>query len=155
MGSAAGDAGLLERLRRQLARERLDLACELALLNGQYLDASGESAEREQRRGQLPVVTALRTDRREPAQELRAGQRAEFRALWRGAEPQPRGGGFGAAFFEWRSASQRSVISAIIPCATCGGPPLRLLTKHSRAYLPGLSRASSVICFVPPAILAV
>jgi hypothetical protein len=58
-------------------------------------------------------------------------------------------------FLGWRSASQRTVISAIIPCATCGGPPLRSLTKHSRAYLPGVSRASSVICFVPPAILAV
>jgi len=28
--------------------------------------------------------------------------------------------------------SQRTVISAIIPCATCGGPPLRSLTKQSR-----------------------
>ena len=65
-GRERTDAGLLEQLRRQLPRERLDLACELAFLNGQCLDASGESAEREQRPAQLRVMTALRTDRREP-----------------------------------------------------------------------------------------
>ncbi len=54
-----------------------------------------------------------------------------------------------------RRTIQRTVISAIIPFATCGGPPLRSLTKHSKAYLPGLWRSSSVICFVPPSILAV
>jgi hypothetical protein len=43
------DAGLGEQLRRQLPRERLDLACELALLNGQCHDAPGKSAQREQR----------------------------------------------------------------------------------------------------------
>jgi len=69
-----------EQLRRQLARERLDLACELALLNGQCRDAPGESAQREQRPAQLRVLTAFRTDRREPAQELRASQRAELSA---------------------------------------------------------------------------
>jgi len=79
-GRERTDAGLLEQLRRQLPRERLDLACELALLDGQCLDAPGESAEREQRPAQLRVLAALRTDRREPAQELRAGQRAELSA---------------------------------------------------------------------------
>ena len=80
MRPRATDAGLLEQLRRQLPRERLDLACELALLNGQCLDAPGESAQREQRPAQLRVLAAFRTDRREPAQELRAGQRAELSA---------------------------------------------------------------------------
>jgi hypothetical protein len=36
-GGERTDAGLLEQLRRQLSRERLDLACELALLNGPML----------------------------------------------------------------------------------------------------------------------
>jgi hypothetical protein len=36
-GRERTDAGLLEQLRRQLSRERLDLACELALLNGPML----------------------------------------------------------------------------------------------------------------------
>ncbi|MDQ3097932.1 MAG: hypothetical protein M3Q61_07185 [Chloroflexota bacterium] len=71
-GRERTDAGLLEQLRRQLPRERLDLACELALLNGQCLDAPGESAERKQRPAQLRILAAFRTDRREPAQELRA-----------------------------------------------------------------------------------
>ena len=77
----------LEQLRRQLPRERLDLACELAL-NGQCVDAPGESAEREQRPAQLWVLTASRTHRDESAQELRAGQRAELSAerLGRGHE---------------------------------------------------------------------
>jgi hypothetical protein len=33
------DAGLFDQLRRQLARQRFDLACELALLGGQLQDA--------------------------------------------------------------------------------------------------------------------
>src|SRR6266536_5716203 len=47
-GCERTDTGLVEQLRRQLACQRLDLAFELALLNGQCLDAPGESAQREQ-----------------------------------------------------------------------------------------------------------
>ena len=97
-----------------------------------------------------------------PQEELACARRAARRRLRLrmppyscGAEPHAAEVIVGAAFLGMAAASQRTVISATIPCATCGGPPLRLLTKHSRAYLPGLSRASSVICFAPPAILAV
>ena len=48
-GRVRSDAGLVEQLRRELAGERLDLACELALLGGQLQHASGDRAQREQR----------------------------------------------------------------------------------------------------------
>ena len=62
-GSERTDAGLVEQLRRQLACERLDLGCELALLDGQGLDAPGESAQREQRPAELRVATVFGADR--------------------------------------------------------------------------------------------
>jgi hypothetical protein len=71
------DTGLLEELRRQLARERLDLPCELALLIGQCLDATSESAQREQRPTQLRVTTSLWADGGEPPQKPRPAERAE------------------------------------------------------------------------------
>ena len=60
----ADHAGLVEQLRRQLACERLDLACKLALLDGQCLDSAGQGAQREQRPAQLSVLTAFGTDDR-------------------------------------------------------------------------------------------
>jgi hypothetical protein len=47
-GGERTDPELLEQLRRQRPRERLDLACELALLGGQGLDTPSEGAQREQ-----------------------------------------------------------------------------------------------------------
>ncbi len=79
-GRERTDTGLLEQLRSQLPRERLDFACELALLSGQCRDAPGESAQREQRPAQLRILAVFRTNRGEPAQELRPGQRAKLRA---------------------------------------------------------------------------
>jgi len=53
--------------------------------------------------------------------------RAAIEAVYR-----RRSGKFLRVAFAILRDSQRTVISAIIPCATCGGPPLRSLTKQSR-----------------------
>ena len=55
-GRERADAGLLEQLGRELPREPLDLACELALLGGQLQHPSGNRAQREQGAAQLGIV---------------------------------------------------------------------------------------------------
>ena len=72
------DAGLLEQLRRQLARQRFDLACELALLGGQLQDASRDGAEREQAAAQLWITSAGWPRCREPLKEPRACERPQL-----------------------------------------------------------------------------
>jgi len=53
------DAWLLEELRRELARDRLDLACELALLSGQLQDASGDRTQREHAPAELGIASPI------------------------------------------------------------------------------------------------
>ncbi len=74
------DTGLVEQLRRELAGQRFDLACELALLVGQLQDPSGDGAQREQAAAQLWITSALWPCCREPLQEPRACQRPQLRA---------------------------------------------------------------------------
>jgi hypothetical protein len=49
------NTGLVEQLRRELACERFDLACELALFGGQLQDASGDRAQREHAAAELGI----------------------------------------------------------------------------------------------------
>ena len=53
------DAGLVEQLRCEFARERFDLACELAFFVGQLQDAARDRAEREQAPSQLWIASAV------------------------------------------------------------------------------------------------
>ena len=46
-GGVWSDAWLIKQLRRELARDGFDLACELAFLSGQLKHASGDRAQRE------------------------------------------------------------------------------------------------------------
>ncbi len=72
------DARLVEQLWRQLARQRFDLACELALLVGQLQDASRDRAQREQAAAQLWITSALWPRHRGPLQEPRACERTQL-----------------------------------------------------------------------------
>jgi len=74
-GRERTDARLLEQLRRQRSRERLDLACELALFGGQVLDAASDRAQRLQRAAQLDVAVACRAYRSQSTQQLSACER--------------------------------------------------------------------------------
>ena len=82
------DAGLVEQLRCELARERLDLACELALLGGQLQDASGDRAQREQAAAQLGVASAVGSRCGEAVQQPCAGQRPQLAAQRLGCRDQ-------------------------------------------------------------------
>jgi hypothetical protein len=63
------DAGLVEQLRCELARERFDLACELTLLGGQLQDASGDRAQREHRAAQFWIASTVWSSCREAFQQ--------------------------------------------------------------------------------------
>jgi hypothetical protein len=63
---------VLDQLRRQLARQRFDLACELALLFGQLQGASRDGAQREQAAAQLWITSAVWPRCREPLHQPRA-----------------------------------------------------------------------------------
>jgi len=54
------DAGLVEQLRCELARKRLDLTGELAFLDGQLQHPARDRAQREHAATQLWVATAVR-----------------------------------------------------------------------------------------------
>ena len=64
-GGVWADAGLVEQLRCEPAGERLDLACELALLRGELQDATSDRAESEEAAAQLGVGSSMRTRRGE------------------------------------------------------------------------------------------
>src|SRR5487761_1187571 len=72
------DAGLVEQLRCELARDRFDLAGELALFSGQLQDASCERAQREHVAAHLDVVTTVRSCRCEALQQPRPCQRPQL-----------------------------------------------------------------------------
>jgi hypothetical protein len=74
-GGVRSDAGLVEQLRRELARERLDLACEFAFLRSQLQDASGDRAQREHAAAELGISSAARSCGREASQQPSTGER--------------------------------------------------------------------------------
>jgi len=55
------DAWLVEQLRCEFARDRLDLACELAFLGGDLQDASGDRAQREQAAAEFWIASTVRS----------------------------------------------------------------------------------------------
>jgi hypothetical protein len=57
-GGVGSDAGLVEQLRCKLARDRFDLARELALFDRQLQYTSSDRAKREQAAAQLGVSAA-------------------------------------------------------------------------------------------------
>src|SRR5207253_9336337 len=59
-GCVRPDAWLVEQVWCESARDRFDLACELAFLGGQPQQPAGDRAEREQAAAQLGVVSAVR-----------------------------------------------------------------------------------------------
>ncbi len=79
-GGVRSDAGLVEQLRCELARERFDLACELALLGGQLQHAAGDRAQREQAAAQLGVASAVWSCCCEALQEPCSCQRPQLAA---------------------------------------------------------------------------
>ena len=79
-GGVRSDAGLVEQLRRELAGERFDLACELAFLGGQLQDAAGDRAQREQAAAEFGIASAVGSSRCEALQQPGAGQRPQLAA---------------------------------------------------------------------------
>ncbi len=74
------DTGLDEQLRCEPAGERLDLACELAFLNGQLQHAAGDRAQRKHAAAQLRVALAARPGCCEALQEPCPCQRPQLAA---------------------------------------------------------------------------
>jgi hypothetical protein len=64
----------------KFARQRFDLACELAFLGGHLQDAPRDGAQREQAAAQLWITSAVWPRCREPLQEPRACERPQVRA---------------------------------------------------------------------------
>jgi hypothetical protein len=79
-GGVGSDAWLVEQLRCELARDRFDLACELALLGDQLQDASGDRAQREQRAAEFWIASIVRSRCREAFQQPRGCQRPQLAA---------------------------------------------------------------------------
>ena len=74
-GGVRSDAWLVEQLRREFARERFDLACELALLGCQLQDASGDRAQSEQAAAELGIASSVGSSCCEAVQQPSGCQR--------------------------------------------------------------------------------
>jgi hypothetical protein len=68
-GGVRSDAGLVEQLWCESARERFDLPCKFTFLGGQLQHASGDRAQREEAAAKLGVVSAVRSGRCEALQQ--------------------------------------------------------------------------------------
>jgi hypothetical protein len=79
-GGVRSDAGLVERLRCESAGERFDLACELALLEGQLQHPSGERAQCEQAAAKLGVASSLGSRRGKALHQACSCQRPQLSA---------------------------------------------------------------------------
>jgi predicted component of type VI protein secretion system len=132
-GGERTDTGLVEQLRRQLAGERLDLACELALFSGQLSDAARDRAQRLQRPAQLDVAVPVRSHRRQPTQELRTCQRSKMQSRDERCADCLRG-----AQTSWRSAVSDKVARAV------GGAMSPLALPPRRALMVEVLVSSSV-----------
>jgi hypothetical protein len=82
------DAGLVEELWGEFAREGFDLACERAFLGLQLLHASSDRAQRAQTAAQLGVLARIGSRGREAAQQRGLGQRPQLAAQRLGAGDQ-------------------------------------------------------------------
>jgi hypothetical protein len=148
-------AGLLEQLRRQLPRERLDLACELALLDVRCLDAPGESAERQQRPAQLRVLAASgRTAASLRRSCARVSERSSARSGSGADTSKPRNWRSPArlavtapsrAALSARNASRNSPVRATHRPRTAGSGPRSFTIEHVFESLPSPNAGLSLL----------
>ena len=141
------DAGLVEQLRCELARERFDLACELAFLGGQLQDAAGDRAQREQAAAQLGVVVgrAGRVAARRCSSRARVSGRSSLRS------------GSGVVISRSRSWQSPARLALTAPsraatnaCSAWRSPPARGVAGRCWVSTLRAARTASSASVLPP-----